>query len=118
MSPRICIGELVKWHCHGTQPGAKNVHSGTLFDANWDHIIAVFPRYQELLDLRGGTDAEAIAAAVESYTEQDFRDLQIWFNLAWVDPDYLAQEPFKALVDKGRDFSEEDKIALFEGIYD
>ncbi|HHX09388.1 MAG TPA: glycoside hydrolase [Chloroflexi bacterium] len=88
------------------------------FDANWDHIIAVFPRYQELLDLRGGTDAEAIAAAVESYTEQDFRDLQIWFNLAWVDPDYLAQEPFKALVDKGRDFSEEDKIALFEGIYD
>ena len=82
------------------------------FDANWDHIIAVHPRYQELLDLRGGTEAETIAAAVESFTEQDFRDLQIWFNLAWVDPDYLAEEPFKALVDKGRDFSEEDKVTL------
>ena len=86
------------------------------FDANWDHIIAIFPRYQELLDLRDGTDEDAIAAAVETYTEQDFRDLQIWFNLAWIDPDYLAQEPFKALVDKGRDFSEEDKIVLFDGI--
>lgn len=87
------------------------------FDANWDHIIAVHPRYKELLDQRGGTDAETIAAAVESFSEQDFRDLQIWFNLAWVDPDYLAEEPFKALVDKGRDFSEEDKVTLFDGIF-
>jgi alpha-amylase/alpha-mannosidase (GH57 family) len=86
------------------------------FDANWDHIIAVHSRYQELLDLRDGTDEDAIAAAVETFTEQDFRDLQIWFNLAWVDPDYLAQEPFKALVAKGRDFSEEDKVVLFDGI--
>ena len=88
------------------------------FDANWDHIIAVYPRYQELLDLRDGTDEAAIAAAVEIYTEQDFRDLQIWFNLAWVDPDYLAEEPFNALVDKGRDFNEADKAVLFDGIYE
>jgi alpha-amylase/alpha-mannosidase (GH57 family) len=88
------------------------------FDANWDHIIAVYPRYQELLDLRDGTDAEAIAAAVETFSEQDFRDLQIWFNLAWIDPDYLAVEPFKALVEKERDFSEEDKAILFDGISD
>ena len=86
------------------------------YDANWDHIIAVHPRYKELLDLRGGTDEAAITAAVENFTEQDFRDLQIWFNLAWIDPDYLAQEPFKALVDKGRDFTEEDKVTLFDGI--
>lgn len=88
------------------------------FDANWDHIIAVHPRYKELLDLRGGTDEKAISAALESFSEQDFRDLQIWFNLAWVDPDYLQQEPFKALADKGRDFREEDKQTLFDGIFD
>jgi len=88
------------------------------FDANWDHIIAVHPRYQELLDLRDGTDETAIAAAIETYSEQDFRDLQIWFNLAWIDPDYLVQQPFKVLIEKGRDFSEEDKVVLFEGIKD
>lgn len=94
----------------------KNFILQRFFDANWDHIIAVYPRYQELLDLRGGTDDAAIAAAVETYTEQDFRDLQVWFNLAWIDPDYLAQEPFKDLVEKGRDFTEEDKVVLFDGI--
>jgi alpha-amylase/alpha-mannosidase (GH57 family) len=86
------------------------------FDANWDHIISIYPRYQELLDKRGGTDSAAIDAALTSFTEQDFRDLQIWFNLAWVDPDYLAVEPLKDLVEKGRDFSEEDKTILFDEI--
>ena len=89
---------------------------GRFFDVNWDHIIAVHPRYQELLNLRGGTDEAAISSAVENFSEQDLRDLQVWFNLAWVDPDYLAQEPFSALVSKGRDFTEEDKTTLFEGI--
>ncbi len=86
------------------------------FDANWDHIIAVHPRYKELLDKRNGSDATAIDRALKSFTEQDFRDLQIWFNLAWVDPDYLAVEPLKSLVDKGKDFTEDDKKVLFDEI--
>ncbi len=86
------------------------------FDANWDHIIRVHPRYKELLDKRNGTDEAAITDAVTSFSEQDFRDLQIWFNLAWVDPDYLEVEPLKSLVDKGRDYSESDKVLLFDEI--
>ncbi|MGB4595188.1 MAG: glucodextranase DOMON-like domain-containing protein [Anaerolineaceae bacterium] len=86
------------------------------FDVNLDHIISRFPRFRELYDLRAGSDERAINNALKKYTEQDFRDLQIWFNLAWVDPDYLAAEPFKPLVDKGRDFTEEDKPILFDGI--
>jgi len=83
------------------------------FDANWDHVIRIYPRYSELLDKRGGTDEAAISAALVNFTEQDFRDLQIWFNLAWIDPDYLALEPLNALVEKGKDYSEEDKPILF-----
>ena len=83
------------------------------FDANWDHIIAVYPRYQELLDLRGGTDTAAIESALATFTEQDYRDLQIWFNLAWFDPDLLAADPLKSLVEKGRNFTEADKQILF-----
>lgn len=86
------------------------------FDANWTNMIGRFPRYKELLDLRGGTDADTIAAAVEKFTEQDFRDLQLWFNLAWIDPSFLAEEPLNALVSKGRDFSEEDKTVLFNEV--
>ena len=83
------------------------------FDVNWDHIIARFPRYKELLDKRGGTDDAAIAAALKRFTEPDYRDLQIWFNLAWFDPDFLAQIPLKGLVEKDHGFDEENKAVLF-----
>ncbi|MFW5729252.1 MAG: hypothetical protein ACOCYG_06265, partial [Spirochaetota bacterium] len=83
------------------------------FDVNWDNIVARFPRYQELLDKRGGASDEEIDAALESYTTQDFRDLQIWFNLAWFDPMFLEEEPLSTLVEQGRDFTEADKEPLF-----
>jgi alpha-amylase/alpha-mannosidase (GH57 family) len=84
------------------------------FDVNWDNIISRYPRYQELLNKRGGSSSEEIELAIENFTDQDFRDLQIWFNLAWFDPDFLAAEPLKSLVDKQRDFSEEDKQIVFD----
>ena len=86
------------------------------FDANWDNIIYRFPRYKELLNLRGGTTPDAIADAVNRFSEQDYRDLQVWFNLAWIDPEFLSQAPLEGLVTKGRDFSEKDKEILFEQI--
>ena len=84
------------------------------FDANWNNIIGRFPRYKALLDKRGGSDDTVIEAALASFSEQDFRDLQVWFNLAWFDPDFLAIEPLKSLVEKGRDFSEADKAVIFD----
>lgn len=85
------------------------------FDANWDHVIARFPRYLELLDKRGrDASEETIAKALETFTEHDYRDLQIWFNLAWSDPDFLAEEPLRGLVERGRGFSEEDKRIVLD----
>ncbi len=86
------------------------------FDANWDNIIKRYPGYRALLDKRGGTDDEAIARALETFTEQDFRDLQVWFNLAWMDPDELAKEPLRSLVAKDHGFAEEDKEVLFNEV--
>lgn len=86
------------------------------FDVNWDNIISRYPGYKALLDKRGGTDDKAIARALETFTEQDLRDLQIWFNLAWIDPDELAKEPLKSLVAKDHGFSEADKEVLFNEI--
>jgi alpha-amylase/alpha-mannosidase (GH57 family) len=66
------------------------------FDTN-RRVIARFPRYQELLVKRD---------AGQAYTTQDFLDLQILFNLAWVDPDWLEEEPLASLVAKGSNFEE------------
>ena len=75
------------------------------FDIN-PSIIARFPRYQELSQMRGED-------ALNTWSPQDFRDLQVLFNLAWTDPDWLAEEPLASLVAKGRDFDEGDKATVF-----
>ncbi|HET6444478.1 MAG TPA: glucodextranase DOMON-like domain-containing protein [candidate division Zixibacteria bacterium] len=76
------------------------------FDINRG-IIARFPRYQELLQLRDNSDDP-----ISAYSTQDFLDLQLLFNLAWTDPDWLAQEPLASLVEKGREFEEADKAIV------
>ena len=85
------------------------------FHAQHQRMIAVFPRYAELLALRGGTlptSADRRAAAVR-FTRDDLRDLQVWHKLAWIDPIYLEQDGrVRALIAKERDFTEDDKQHL------
>lgn len=72
------------------------------FDVN-PQIIDRFPRFSELAERRDSADA---------FTADELRDLQLLFNLAWTDPSFLAVEPLLTLVEKGRDFSEEDKAVV------
>ena len=74
------------------------------FDVN-PKIIAGFPRYQELADLRtaGGV-----------FETRDYRDLQVLFNLAWTDPDLLAADPLRDVADRGHDFTEADKRPILD----
>ncbi len=80
------------------------------FDIN-PRLIARFPRYQELADSRAALGNDGALAA---WTADDFRDLQVLFNLAWTDPDFLAEEPLAGLVALGAGFSEEDKTVVFD----
>ena len=74
-------------------------------------IITRFPRYADLADLRTANGGGA--APLDIFTTQDYRDLQVLFNLGWTDPDFLAEEPLASLVAKGRDFAEDDKAVVF-----
>ena len=85
------------------------------FDANHDNVIGPFPRYTELLRRREEIDTRSLEG-INSFSEQDYLDLQVLFNLAWFDPMFLEAEPLKALVDKGRDYSQEDKVMLFDQV--
>ena len=81
------------------------------FDIN-PKIIARFPRYQELSGKRAA--AGGSTAPISTFTADEYRDLQVLFNLGWTDPDFLEVEPLASLVAKGRDFSEEDKVTVFD----
>src|SRR5574340_383108 len=58
------------------------------FQANWDNMIRPIPRYGELLRKRGISNMdEDIHTALRYFVERDYRDLQVLFNLAWIDPE-------------------------------
>jgi len=71
------------------------------FSINVERVIAMHPRYYELFFKRSRR---------ASFDTQDFLDLQVWFNLAWIDPSFRTRIPeLKAIIAKGRFYSEEDK---------
>jgi len=72
------------------------------FDTN-AKIIARFPRYQAIANDRDNS---------ANWDTQTWLDLQVLFNLAWTDPDWLAEEPLAGLVAKGQNFAEEDKAIV------
>jgi alpha-amylase/alpha-mannosidase (GH57 family) len=86
------------------------------FMANWDTMIAPYERYVQLLDKRGRqTNEEEIRKNLVNFTIEDFRDLQVWFNLAWMDPYWRKTDDVVAyLYTKGKGFTEEDKSKLIK----
>lgn len=71
------------------------------FSINTERVISIFPRYYELY-LRRQRKSD--------FTTQDYLDLQVWFNLAWIDPYFRQDIPeLRNLVIKARFFSEEEK---------
>ncbi|HVS35763.1 MAG TPA: glycoside hydrolase family 57 protein, partial [Gemmataceae bacterium] len=82
------------------------------FMANPDHMIRPFPRYGDLLQRRGQGRSTA-REALRRFKPADLRDLQVWFNLAWVHPLAVERDDgLRALRDKGRNFTEDDKDYL------
>ena len=51
-----------------------------MFAADYKAQIERFPGYKYLWDKK---------QRGEKFTDQDFRDLKVWFTLAWMDPDFL-----------------------------
>jgi alpha-amylase/alpha-mannosidase (GH57 family) len=81
------------------------------FLANWDEMVEPYPRYFSLLMKRGKKLVpEELTSVVESFTVDDFRDLQIWSNLVWIDP--IFRDEIKELYQRGKNFREQDKEIL------
>jgi len=76
------------------------------FSINTEKVISIFPRYYELY-LRRQKKSD--------FTTQDYLDLQVWFNLAWIDPYFRQNMPeLRNLVIKARFFSEEEKQTVLK----
>ncbi|MDP2690351.1 MAG: glycoside hydrolase family 57 protein, partial [Deltaproteobacteria bacterium] len=85
------------------------------FQANWDLMIKPLQRYWELLMKRGPSNArEEVESVLRYFNDQDYLDLQVFFNLVWIDPHIRRNDKtLKALSEKGGRYTEEDKKKLF-----
>ncbi|WP_353684835.1 glycoside hydrolase family 57 protein [Thermodesulfovibrio sp. 3907-1M] len=84
------------------------------FLANWKTMVEAFPRYKELLEKRGKIYGDPLKLS-KKFNAQELRDLQVLFNLVWIDPLHRQRDPFlKELDRKGENFTEEEKRLLLE----
>ena len=71
-----------------------------------------WPRFSDLQAQVRSAGAEACAAR---FNEQDWRDLQLLSQLAWMDEEYIAKDPVvNLLAAKGTGYTERDKQLLRE----
>jgi len=86
------------------------------FMAHPENLIGRFPRFAELLALRGPRNDEAgLRAAAPRFRAAEMRDLQVLAKLAWFDLEWQRDDPeLRRLIDKGRHFDEDDKRRLAE----
>lgn len=79
------------------------------FQVNENYVLR-WPRFAEL---RGQVHSGGAEASVAHFAPRDWCDLQVLSQLAWMDEEYLANDPVvSALAKKGKNFTEQDKAEL------
>jgi alpha-amylase/alpha-mannosidase (GH57 family) len=100
--------ELSRMRAEDLTPALKVEILETFFSANPDHLIKPFHRYWELYQKARREDANRQVIA-SFFSSAEMRDLQVWSNLAWVDPMFRSDPIIKDLLARDRQFSEEEK---------
>ena len=95
-------------------PSEREFLLRNFFQVDWETAVRPIPRYWELLHKRG-RDLRGIDLSKVSFTVAELRDLQVLFNLQWMGFRATEEEALiPALRAKGRDFSEDEKLALLD----
>jgi alpha-amylase/alpha-mannosidase (GH57 family) len=82
-------------------PGDKDFILQNFFSINKDKVIAFSPRYYQLYFKK---------QSGQEFNLQDYLDLQVCFNLFWIDPSFRRNiVPLQKVMRKERFFTEEDK---------
>jgi alpha-amylase/alpha-mannosidase (GH57 family) len=86
------------------------------FKIHHANLLLPFPRYAELLGKRGpGFYRDRARSELRSWSAEDFRDLQMWYNLGWCG--FTAERLYPELAEfkrKARRFSEEEKLRVLD----
>lgn len=76
-------------------------------------MVHPFPRYKQLHALIGD---EPLTRQRARITPQDLLDLQTLYLITWCGIPLANSDPVKSLIEKGKDFTEEDKASVFQAM--
>ncbi len=79
------------------------------FVCNFDNMIKPYKRYYDLYE-----KAKASNFDINQFNEQDYLDLQVWYNLTWVGAISRDKTQYKRLFAKSQNFTEKEKAMLLE----
>jgi alpha-amylase/alpha-mannosidase (GH57 family) len=113
---RDLFQEIFKKDADSLEPGELRFLVRHFFSANHDHLIKPYPRYHHLFHKRQEhQDSKEGKEWRKIFSTAEIRDIQVWFNLCYFDEEYKEKdERIKGLIEKGENFSEEDKILIEE----
>ena len=98
--------ELSKKPAAGLTKSDQEFILQNFFSINNEKVISTFPRYYQL---------HAKHRHRQKFSEQDYLDLQLYFNLAWIDPSFRQNIPeLKRIILKERFFNEMDKQIVLD----
>ncbi|MCK9223968.1 MAG: hypothetical protein M0R46_08695 [Candidatus Muirbacterium halophilum] len=69
------------------------------FDISWENVIKKYPYYYSLLKKRG-LKGDVNEETLKKFKDYEYRDLLVWFNLAWFDPDFHEELNYYFLKEK------------------
>lgn len=95
--------------------GEKLFLLGKFFQLSPARMLSPYPRYGELLKRRGVPDRQGrYEDGLRMYATQDYRDLQMWYNLTWCGRELRRDPEIARFLERGRGFTEMDKERLLE----
>ncbi len=111
------IWELTEKPAEKLLPEDKKKILNHFFLTNVNTLIKPYVRYYELyLKYKGYTQGDNIERKLNFFSTEDYRDLQIWYNLSWIGMESRNRPAIAKLFKKGKMFSEADKNILFKEI--
>ncbi|MBN2227069.1 MAG: hypothetical protein JW763_06860 [candidate division Zixibacteria bacterium] len=105
--------DLSRLSARALTPDQKREILDTFFSAHYQTMIEPYSRYRQLHRKKESCGND-INLAIEIFSTSEWRDLQVWSNLVWIDPMFRSEEPVKRLFDKGRDFTGDERSRLLD----
>jgi alpha-amylase/alpha-mannosidase (GH57 family) len=111
------VWDLTEKPADKLNPEEKKKILKNFFIININNMVKPYPRYYELyLKLKNFIKDESIDQHYQAFSNEDYRDLQIWYNLSWVGVESRRKPELARLYKKDRMFTEADKKTLLKEI--